>query len=78
MMGSPHPKARRAASQEAWSAGPQSFETGNAGPASRRNIHKIWRRNGLFPATLGLRWHDVLRSCGAADGFDFFQSSNYS
>jgi glutathione S-transferase len=38
----------------------------------RRNIHKIWRRNGLFPATLSVRWHDVLRGCGAAVHFDFF------
>jgi hypothetical protein len=58
MMGSPHPKARGAASQEGYAHGPELLDALKALRYGRRNIHKIWRRNGLFPATLhfaGLR-----------------------
>jgi hypothetical protein len=52
---------------------PPNFGTLEGRRYSRRNIHKIWRGNGLFPATLCMRWHGVLRGCGATVDFDFFQ-----
>jgi hypothetical protein len=71
MMGSQYPKARRAASQERSLECLQTLRSLRGLGYGRRNIHKIWRRNGLFPATLSVRWHDVLRGCDAAVDFDF-------
>jgi hypothetical protein len=73
MMGSQYPKAHRAASQERSLECRQSLEKLQGRRVSLRNIQQIWRRNGLFPATPGSRWHDVLRGCSAAVDFDLFQ-----
>jgi hypothetical protein len=73
MMGSQYPKAHRAASQERSLECLQNFGKLEGRRYSPRNIHKIWRRNGLFPATPGWRRQGVLRGCGAAVDFDFFQ-----
>jgi hypothetical protein len=73
MMGSPHPKAHRAASQERSLECLQNFGEVERRRDGARNIHKIWRQNGLFPVTSGSHWHGVLRGCGAAVDFDFFQ-----
>jgi glutathione S-transferase len=73
MMGSLHPKTHRAASQERSLECLQNFGEVERRRDGVRNIHKIWRQNGLFPATPGPRWHGLLRGCGAAVDFDFFQ-----
>jgi hypothetical protein len=49
--GSPYPKARDAASQEGYANVLKLWETSKGVRYDWRNIHAIWRRNGLFPAT---------------------------
>jgi hypothetical protein len=51
--GSPHPKARDAASQEGSANVLKLWETLKGVRYDWRNIHTIWRRNGLFLTEVG-------------------------
>jgi hypothetical protein len=66
MMGSPHPKARRAASQEAWPAGLQTFANVKGGPqylgatfnkfgAEMAYFRQPWACAGMMCSTVAVR-----------------------
>jgi hypothetical protein len=50
LLGSTHPKARHAASQEGWSDAPKTLASLKRGLLDSSNIHKIPWRNDSYPA----------------------------